>query len=116
MIIGVLFAVLKEKAAQFVLGFNLLSKEEQALNLVLQFLVMFSVVVLQHFVTELLLQKWVTKQLNFLQKVSQRELLHLRTARLLTTILQKHLIWKEYLILTYMKLQRQFQCNPIITK
>lgn len=30
-IIGVLFAVLKEKAAQFVLGFNLLSKEEQAL-------------------------------------------------------------------------------------
>ncbi len=31
MIIGVLFAVLKEKAAQFVSGFNLLSKEEQAL-------------------------------------------------------------------------------------
>lgn len=30
-IIGVLFAVLKEKAAQFVLWFNLLSKEEQAL-------------------------------------------------------------------------------------
>ena len=30
-IIGVLFAVLKEKAAQFVLEFNLLSKEEQAL-------------------------------------------------------------------------------------
>lgn len=30
-IIGVLFAVLKEKAAQFVSGFNLLSKEEQAL-------------------------------------------------------------------------------------
>lgn len=30
-IIGVLFAVLKEKAAQFVSGFILLSKEEQAL-------------------------------------------------------------------------------------
>ena len=30
-IIGVLFAGLKEKAAQFVSGFNLLSKEEQAL-------------------------------------------------------------------------------------
>ena len=31
MIIGVLFAVLKEKAAKFVSGFNSLSKEEQAL-------------------------------------------------------------------------------------
>lgn len=30
-IIGVLFVVLKEKAAQFVSGFILLSKEEQAL-------------------------------------------------------------------------------------
>ena len=30
-IVGVLFAVLKEKAAQFVSGFILLSKEEQAL-------------------------------------------------------------------------------------
>lgn len=30
-IIGVLFAVLKEKAAKFVSGFNSLSKEEQAL-------------------------------------------------------------------------------------
>lgn len=29
--IGVLFAILKEKAAQFVSGFNSLSKEEQAL-------------------------------------------------------------------------------------
>lgn len=30
-IIGVLFAIFKEKAAKFVSGFNLLSKEEQAL-------------------------------------------------------------------------------------